>query len=294
MSAALLPLRPVRPGARVAVLSLASGANPELVRKGVAVLQQLGYVPMLGAHALGKARPYFAATPEHRLQDLHQAFADPSIEAILCTRGGYGSNYLLPHLDLDLVRAHPKPLFGYSDYTAIQTWLLDQLGLPAFHGPMAAADFARENGVDLPSFQAALAGEPYLLSTDSGLRPFQQGTAEAVLYGGCLSLLVASLGTRYAAQTEGKLLFLEDVGAKPYQVDRMLRQLMLAGKLEGVPGISLRRNARLCFAQERQRSYWRKHCVPCSTGSVARSRSVFAPAMSPQRMSRCHLAEWQD
>ncbi len=233
----LLRLRPVLPGARVAVLSLASSANPELVQKGSDQLRSFGFEPVLGTCALGKSRPYFSGTTEDRLRDLHAAFADPAIDAILCTRGGYGSNYLLPYIDLDLIRANPKPFFGYSDYTAIQTWMLDQAGLPAFHGPMVAADFALETGVHPRSFLAALAGKEYLLGADTGLRPMQAGAAEGTLYGGCLSLLVASLGTPYAAQTEGKLLFLEDVGAKPYQVDRMLRQLMLAGKLEGVTGI---------------------------------------------------------
>ena len=84
---------------------------------------------------------------------------------------------------------------------------------------------------------AALGGEAYRLSSESGVRPLQPGTARGVLYGGCLSLLTASLGTRFAAQTEGKLLFLEDLAEKPYQIDRMLRQMKLAGKLEGVTGI---------------------------------------------------------
>jgi len=91
--------------------------------------------------------------------------------------------------------------------------------------------------VDLLSFAAALGGEAYRLGNESGLRTLQAGTARGVLYGGCLSLLTASLGTAFAAQTEGKLLFLEDLGEKPYQIDRMLRQMKLAGKFEGVTGI---------------------------------------------------------
>jgi muramoyltetrapeptide carboxypeptidase len=102
---------------------------------------------------------------------------------------------------------------------------------------MVAADFSRGDGVDLISFGAALGGQAYRLGDESGLRVLRSGTARGVLYGGCLSLLAASLGTRFAAQTEGKLLFLEDLGEKPYQIDRMLRQLRLAGKFEGVSGI---------------------------------------------------------
>jgi muramoyltetrapeptide carboxypeptidase len=102
---------------------------------------------------------------------------------------------------------------------------------------MVAADFSRHDGVDLLSFAAALGGDPYRLGAETGLRALRPGSASGLLYGGCLSLLVASLGTPYAAQTEGKLLFLEDLGEKPYQIDRMLRQLRLAGKLDGVTGI---------------------------------------------------------
>jgi muramoyltetrapeptide carboxypeptidase len=102
---------------------------------------------------------------------------------------------------------------------------------------MVAADFSRHDGFDLLSFAAALGGDPYRLGAETGLRALRPGSASGVLYGGCLSLLVASLGTPYAAQTEGKLLFLEDLGEKPYQIDRMLRQLRLAGKLDDVTGI---------------------------------------------------------
>ncbi len=174
---------------------------------------------------------------EQRLADLHAAFADETTSAVMCLRGGYGSNYLLNDLDLKLIGKHSKPFFAYSDLTGVQLRLLDELGLPAFHGPMLAADFYLEDGVHLPSFQAALAGEPYSVGAAEGLRALKPGNASGVLYGGCLSILVSLLGTEWEPQTEGKLLFLEDTGAKPYQVDRMLWQLRHAGKLEGVRGI---------------------------------------------------------
>jgi muramoyltetrapeptide carboxypeptidase len=116
-------------------------------------------------------------------------------------------------------------------------WLLDGLCLPAFYGPMVAADFCIPDGVHLDSFRAALSGEPYSVGAAEGLRTLKPGTAAGTLYGGCLSILVSLLGTPFEPQTEGKLLFLEDVGEKPYQVDRMLWQLRQAGKLEGVQGI---------------------------------------------------------
>ena len=227
----------VAPGGRIAVVSLASSARADRITRGMDFLRSLGYDVVATEHAFGKYPPYFSASVEDRLADLHTAFADPAVAAIICTRGGYGSNYLLDGLDLDLIRSHPKPLFAYSDMTAIQTWLLDQTRLVAFHGPMAAADFALDKaGIHLESLRAAIGGGLVRVGAGEGLRVLRPGTARGTLYGGCLSLLTASLATRYAPSTEGKLLFLEDVGAKPYQIDRMLRQMIVAGKFEGARG----------------------------------------------------------
>ena len=159
----------------------------------------------------------------------------------MALRGGYGSNYLLDGLNLEIIAAHPKPFFAYSDLTGIQLRLLDELGLPAFHGPMLAADFCLPDGIHLDSFRAALAGEPYSVGAAEGLRVLKPGSArkavKGTLYGGCLSILVSLLGTPWEPRTEGTLLFLEDTGVKPYQIDRMLWQLRAAGKLSGVCGI---------------------------------------------------------
>ncbi|RRA49913.1 LD-carboxypeptidase [Acidipila sp. EB88] len=234
----------------VAIVAPASSAQQQRLDAGAAALEKRGWHVRFGAHAQGRHLPYFSADPADRLADLHAAFADRSIDAILCTRGGYGSNYLLAGIDLDLVRANPKPLLGYSDLTALQSWLLDQTGLVQFHAPMLAADFYLPDGVDEPSLSAVLSGRTHTYGAAEGLRWLRSSRSaiaaqhiaedvavEGVLHGGCLTLLAASLGTPFAPQLEGKLLFLEDVGTKPYQIDRMLRQLVLAGKLRGVTGI---------------------------------------------------------
>jgi muramoyltetrapeptide carboxypeptidase len=237
----LLKLAPIAQGAGVSVVAPAASARLELAERGMKRLRALNLLPRLGHHAFQKGPLYFAGTAAQRLEDLHAAFADQDTSVVACLRGGYGSNYLLDGLDLELIRKHPKPFFAYSDLTGIQLRLLDRLGLPAFHGPMVAADFSSEKGVHLPSFQLALAGVPYCLGPAEGLRVLKSGRvfnrARGILYGGCLSILVSLLGTPYEPQTEGKLLFLEDTGAKPYQIDRMLWQLRQAGKLAGVRGI---------------------------------------------------------
>jgi muramoyltetrapeptide carboxypeptidase len=140
----------------VAVVSPASTPLPERVEHGLAALRALGLAPQPSEHILAHGPLYFAGTPKMRLSDLHQAFADDQLRAIFSTRGGYGANYLLDDLDLDRIAEGAKPLVGYSDLTALHLWMLDQIQLPAFHGPMLSADFAREDGVHLPSLQAAL------------------------------------------------------------------------------------------------------------------------------------------
>jgi muramoyltetrapeptide carboxypeptidase len=162
------------------------------------------------------------------------------VRAIVCARGGYGANYLLEALDLEKIESHPKILVGYSDLTTLLTYFSDALGLVTFHGPMVAKDWAHDGGVDMASWEAALAGTAVWeanLGAGSGASGLVEGTAEGILYGGCLSILAASLGTPYEIRTEGTILFLEDLAAKPYQIDRMLMQLKLAGKLDGVKGI---------------------------------------------------------
>jgi muramoyltetrapeptide carboxypeptidase len=236
-STSLLKPRAVCAGAGISIVAAASSAQLERIEKGVAALRALGYAPALGINALHRGPLYFAGTPQQRLTDLHAAFANENTTAVMCLRGGYGSNYVLDGLDLELIRKHPKAFFAYSDLTGVQLRLLDQLGIPAFHGPMAAADFYLADGVHMESFCAAISGAMYQLGAAEGLRSLRPGSASGTLYGGCLSILVSLLGTAWEPKTEGKLLFLEDVGAKPYQVDRMLWQLRKAGKLDGVRGI---------------------------------------------------------
>ena len=233
----LLKPAPVRDGDGVSIIAPASFARQERIDGGIDRLRALGFAPSFCDNALAREPLFFAGSAEQRLADLHGAFKDLDSTMVMSLRGGYGSNYLLGGLDLDLIRQHPKPFFAYSDLTGVQLHLLDRLGLPVFHGPMLAADFYLENGVHLPSFKAALAGDSYTVGDSEGLRALKPGVAHGTLYGGCLSILVSLLGTPWEPQTEGKLLFIEDTGAKPYQIDRMLWQLKHAGKLDNVCGI---------------------------------------------------------
>ena len=136
------------------------------------------------------------------------------------------------------IKAHPKIFVGYSDITTLLTYFADAAGLVTFHGPMAAKDWAHDGGVDLASWQAALSGyAAWDVPLNADVSGLVEGEAEGILYGGCLSILVASLGTPYEIKTAGTILFLEDVAAKPFQIDRMLMQLKLAGHFDNVRGI---------------------------------------------------------
>jgi muramoyltetrapeptide carboxypeptidase len=226
-------------GATLAVLSPASTPKADLVHRGIARLHSLGYKTVLGAHALDSGPLYYAGSMEDRLDDLHAAFADPAIDGILCARGGWGSAELLPHLDAALIRSNPKVFIGYSDHTSLHCWLHDEANLVTFYGPMAAADFSRDNGVDFASWRHSLEGDSsWSLGIEDGLRVLRPGRAEGEMKGGCISIFTEALGTPYAPHIDSaSILFLEDIGTKPYQWDRMLLHLRYAGLLEKVTGI---------------------------------------------------------
>jgi muramoyltetrapeptide carboxypeptidase len=228
----------LKPGAKLAVVSPASTPKRELVERGLAELEAMGYRVALGAHALDSGPLYYAGTLRHRLKDLHAAFADSTVDGIICTRGGWGSAELLPHLDAKLIRANPKAFIGYSDHTSLHSWLQNEAGLATFYAPMVAADFARDEGVDPASWRHTFDGSgDWSLGTADGLRVLRPGIAEGELRGGCISILAAALGTPYAPVLRDSVLFLEDIGTKPYQWDRLLLHLQYAGRLEGVRGI---------------------------------------------------------
>ena len=228
----------LRPGATLAVVSPASTPKPELVERGIAELEALGYGVRLGKYALSSGPLYYAGSLAERLEDLHAAFADNAVDGILCTRGGWGSAELLPHLDRELIRANPKAFVGYSDHTSLHSWFQNEAELTSFYAPMVASDFGREDGVDLASWRNVFNGvSGWSLGATDGLRILQQGTAEGKLLGGCISILTAGLGTPFAPQLGGSVLFLEDIGTKPYQWDRMLLHLRYSGRLEDVRGV---------------------------------------------------------
>jgi muramoyltetrapeptide carboxypeptidase len=227
----------LRPGDTVGVIAPASNIQRADMQAGCSALERAGYRPFY-LDSILEQDLYFAGSVERRVRELEHMFAREDVRAIVCARGGYGANYLLTELDLKKIRAHPKIFVGYSDITSLLTWFADAGGFVTFHGPMVATDWAHADGVDLVSWRAALSGTaPWDVPLGTGVSGLVEGEAEGALYGGCLSILVASLGTPYEIKTAGRMLFLEDVAAKPFQIDRMLMQLKVARLFNGVQGI---------------------------------------------------------
>jgi len=223
----------LRPGDLIGVVAPGAAVEEAAVRAGVRLLETAGYRVRVGPSVLKQAG-YLAGSDADRLADLVAMFADPEVRAIMAARGGYGSGRLLPLFDPEIARQHPKIFVGYSDLTFLLTALVQRAELVAFHGPMVGG--LDRNHPGAAALLGLLTGDraAWNMAADTIIQP---GMAEGVIVGGCLSILVAALGTPYALDTAGRLLFIEDVNEKPYRIDRMLTQLRQAGKLDAVAGV---------------------------------------------------------
>ncbi|MEZ5284014.1 MAG: LD-carboxypeptidase [Vicinamibacterales bacterium] len=224
--------RRLHPGDRIALVAPASAFKPEDLEKGADELRRLGFEPVVDDAIRLRGR-FEAGPPEVRARVLHDAWRDPSIAALLAVRGGYGSQQLLPLLDVDLMRTARKLLVGYSDITALHCWSF-QHGMISLHGPMVEGRLAAGScGYDESSFLgAATRAEPLGRLEPSGVTSLVSGVAEGVITGGTLAQLVSMLGTPWSPEVpDGAILLLEDVGERPYRIHRMLTQLQQAGVL---------------------------------------------------------------
>ncbi|MGW2211246.1 S66 peptidase family protein [Streptomyces sp. NPDC001781] len=238
-------LRPARlaPGARVAVIAPSGPVPEERLRAGLAVLRGWGLDPVAAPHVLDRHGQfgYLAGTDADRAEDLQRAWCDPSVDAVLCARGGYGAQRMAGLLDWEAMRAAgPKVFVGFSDITALHEAFATRLGLVTLHGPMAAGiDFIGSARARDHLHATLFAPEKVQRITTEG-QPLVPGSARGTTLGGCLSLLAAELGTPHARPcARGGLLCLEDVGEETYRLDRYLTQLLRAGWLDEVRGVLL-------------------------------------------------------
>lgn len=237
-TAGWLKPRAVVPGDRVALVAPASPFARDEFDRGVRELTELGFEPVFDDRVFARAR-FVAGDPATRAAALHDAWRDPSIAAIIAVRGGYGSAQLLPLLDAKLMQSACKVFVGYSDITSLLSFHLRH-GLVSFHGPMIERRLsAGPPGYDRASFLAAIgAAEPLGALTPDTLDALRPGDARGTLAGGTLTQLAASLGTPWAFEPPaGSILFIEDVGERPYRIHRMLVQLAQAGVLARAAGL---------------------------------------------------------
>ena len=237
----------LRPGATVALIAPCSAPSAEKLAKGIANMAQLGFKIVEGK-SLRAQNGYLAGTDAERLADLHWAFQTPEIEAVWCIRGGYGASRLLPDIDYDMIRQHPKPLIGYSDVTALHIAIHQRTGLVTFHGPVAAADYPEDTlqyfrsvVMEGKSPHAITVPDAEIIQESAVYQPFiiTPGEARGSLTGGNLALLSALAGTEFAPEFKNRIVFIEDVGEQPYRLDRMLTQLLQATDLREAAGIAL-------------------------------------------------------
>jgi muramoyltetrapeptide carboxypeptidase len=225
----------LKPGARIGVVAPAGCVEPDTLERGIEAIRAEGFDVEVG-RAVQTRKGYLAGEAAARAEDLLSFFRRADIDAIFCARGGFGSAQLLPYLSPEL-SGFPKIFVGYSDITILLNWVYQSYGMVTFHGPMVAEDLARGLGEPAKGyFWHLLKGElpTWSVALETPIRP---GMAKAEMVGGCLSLLVTTLGTPYEIDTRGKLLFLEDVGEKPYRLERMLIHLKMAGKFDQIAGV---------------------------------------------------------
>lgn len=234
--AAVKPPR-LSPGATIGIVSPASPFNKDRLDQGIAILQDMGFGVRL-AEGVFETEGYLAGSDARRVDQVHRMFDDDTVDAVMCARGGYGSLRLLSQLDYDLIRSNPKPFIGFSDITTLHQAFFGKTGLVTFHGPMICT-LQHNDASSLHLLRDALVkDQPIRLRADTPLA-VRSGRGQGVLMGGNLSNLCHMIGTPYAANYQGCILFIEEIGEAPYRIDRMLTQMRLAGYFRDLAGLVL-------------------------------------------------------
>jgi muramoyltetrapeptide carboxypeptidase len=232
------PIKPpaLRKGDTIGIVAPASNIKPDLLQAGCRELESLGFSTYFRKDIVSSFR-YFAGPHQRRRDEFLEMLRSPDIHAIFCARGGYGSAYLVDALDADLLRSNAKIINGASDITSVLN-VIERAGVIAFHGPMVATSIRQGiEGYDRDLLLKLLSDGLSVGFPLEGTSVLREGVGEGRLLGGCLSLVVAALGTRHEIDTKDSILVLEDVDAKPYQIDRMILQLKQSGKFDDVKGV---------------------------------------------------------
>ncbi len=225
------------PGGTIAIIAPAGAVDLERVEAGAACFRDAGF-GVRRRPDLGARRRFLAGDDRRRAEEFMEFVGDPAVHAVVCARGGYGSQRMIAGLDAAVVRSARKPLVGYSDITTLLLWQRRFAGLMGFHATMLERGAEWRAG-EFETLIEALTGEEAIPREWRAAQGSGGESARGRLIGGSLTTVVASLGTPWEIQTRGTILLLEEVGERPYRLDRMLEQLRLAGKLEGVAGVGL-------------------------------------------------------
>ncbi|MFN2442921.1 MAG: LD-carboxypeptidase [Thermoanaerobaculia bacterium] len=240
-----LPLRRPRalpPGGTIAVLAISSPSKPDRIETAARGLERKGYTVRLAPNLYDVERSYLAGPDARRLELVNAAINDPSVDAIVFARGGYGAMRILDQIDYAALDRNPRPIVGFSDVTALHQALATRIGLGSFHGPMLNLDFFEGlSPANEAWFFSMLEGSaPATLAVEPA-QILSHGRAEGVLFGGCLSLTTALLGTPWDYWVDDGIWFWEDVEEPVYRIDRMLTTLRLSGRLRNIRGVMIGR-----------------------------------------------------
>jgi muramoyltetrapeptide carboxypeptidase len=237
MTSVIKPPR-LKPGDTIGIAAPASAFDKDAFSRGIRRIQDAGYRTLFQPDVFSRSN-YLAGADKRRAEEMNRLFADRSIKAIFCARGGYGSARILPLLDSETIRNNPKIFMGYSDITALHCYLYNMCGLVTFHGPLVTefGDMAEDA---LRSIFNALGNPaPWGELPSPHLEVLRPGKSEGIIIGGSLSVFACTLGTKYDLSTSDAVLFFEDRGEPPYAIDRLFSHLKLAGKLDAARGLIL-------------------------------------------------------
>ena len=229
----------LKPNATIGIVSPSSWMDESDLKIAISVFENKGYHILLGESVFSKDNTY-AGTAEIRANDINGMFANPNVDAIICARGGYGANRVLPLLDYNLIKANPKIFMGYSDITAFLTSITQRTGLVTFHGPMLTSFAKGLVDYNFNLMETTLSGtSPISIQSPPDLpaRSLKPGKAQGHLVGGNMCLLVNRLGTKDQINTDGAILFLEDIGEYLYAFDRMMVHAKEAGMFNKIKGL---------------------------------------------------------
>jgi len=229
----------LKPGSTIGIVSPSYHINEDVYKRTSKIFTERGYKIIEGKSVKLNDNLY-SGTPLERANDINAMFGNPNVDAIICARGGYGANRVLPLLDYEVIQQNPKIFMGYSDITAYLTSITQKTGLVTFHGPMLVTYKKGFIEYNYNNFIKCLSGEfPIKIEPPNDLQPhiLKSDIAEGPLWGGNLCLLLNRLGTLDQLNTDGAILFIEDIGEQHYRFDRMMVQMLNAGMFDNIRGL---------------------------------------------------------